>query len=100
MKLTELDPRWLGENMFTFLCPHCKGIRLSCKNVVMSNDDQYELFEKEFGENWNMIMVPCDDKCAWTFSGKDFNTISVTPSLDASKSGHWHGFITNGECNG
>jgi len=36
---------------------------------------------------------------AWNFvSRSDFGAISVTPSLDASASGHWHGMITNGEC--
>jgi hypothetical protein len=41
--------------------------------------------------------VPCRDDMAWVISSQDFATMSVTPSLDASASGHWHGFITNGE---
>ena len=30
-------------------------------------------------------------------SGEGFVDLSLTPSVDASKAGHWHGFITNGE---
>jgi hypothetical protein len=41
--------------------------------------------------------VPMREDYAWTFSGKDFATITITPSIDASASGHWHGCITNGE---
>ncbi len=29
--------------------------------------------------------------------GPIFETMTITPSIDASASGHWHGFITNGE---
>lgn len=36
--------------------------------------------------------------CIWDLLGQDdFETLTLTPSIDASASGHWHGFITNGE---
>jgi hypothetical protein len=41
-------------------------------------------------------VAPCNETTCWIFSGSDFETLSVTPSIDASKSGCWHGFITNG----
>ena len=97
MRLTELEPRWIHPNLFIFKCPHCQKDLLTCKNVVMSSRDQHDLFEKTFGEDWNMLIVPCKESMAWTFSGDNFETLSVTPSIDASASGHWHGTITNGE---
>jgi uncharacterized protein DUF6527 len=97
MRLLDLEPRWIHPNVFLFKCPHCQKDLLSCKNVVMSSRDQHDLFEKALGEDWNMIVVPCKEDQAWSFSNQDFSTISVTPSFDASKSGHWHGYITNGE---
>jgi hypothetical protein len=33
----------------------------------------------------------------WQRTGDTFNSISLSPSIDASKAGHWHGYITNGE---
>ncbi len=42
-------------------------------------------------------VVNCKATCAWTRVGEDFDTLSVTPSLDASAAGHWHGHIKNGE---
>lgn len=32
-----------------------------------------------------------------TFDCPHCRTLTLTPSVDASKHGHWHGFITNGE---
>jgi Family of unknown function (DUF6527) len=63
----------------------------------MSSQEQYDVFEKAFGPEWNFIVVPCKEAQAWVITG-DFSNMTVTPSLDASASGHWHGSITNGEC--
>jgi hypothetical protein len=96
MKLTELEPRWIHPNLFVFRCPHCRKDWLTCKNADMSDREQHDLYEKAFGEDWNMQVVPCAPKFAWGITG-DFETLNVSPSIDASNSGHWHGFITNGE---
>lgn len=109
MKLADLNPRWLTPNMFIFHCPHCiaRGgagkydqYWLSVKNVVMSIHEQIVLFErnKDLQDlKGAFIVVPDKEDCCWNITTKDFTTMSVTPSLDASASGHWHGFITNGE---
>ena len=104
MRLTELDPRWIHPNVFAFLCPHCRKFYLICKNVEMKKSEQYELFEKEFGPDWNERVVPAKPEMAWTITGTVppgnaafIQDCTVTPSIDASASGHWHGFITAGE---
>ncbi|SRR5260370_31587532 len=105
MKLIELEPRWIHHNVFVFLCPHCRGILLVCKNVEMSEAEEYAILEKEFGEDWNTLIVPARASFAWSISGSvppEPNMafpldLTVTPSIDASASGHWHGFITKGE---
>lgn len=66
------------------------------KNVKMSERDQHELYEKVFGEWWNLTVVPCNPETCWSIGG-DFSNTTITPSVDASNSGHWHGFVTNGE---
>jgi hypothetical protein len=107
MNLTDLEPRWIHPNVFVFLCPHCREVLLTCKNVEMSQKEQRHLFEKEFGDDWNMLVIPSNSSTSWHITGTKpqdsnsigFHDISVTPSIDASASGHWHGFITNGEIN-
>ena len=43
----------------------------------------------------------CNQASGWTVAGgienATFDTMTVTPSLDGSAGGLWHGFITNGE---
>lgn len=100
MRLLDLQPRWIYKNkVFTFLCPHCRKTWLTCKRVVMGHTQQWEIFAKEFGVGTGdpAWAVGCEAECAWQFSTLDFATMSVTPSLDASKSGHWHGHITDGQ---
>lgn len=97
MKLRELEPRWIHPNLFVFLCPHCKQDLLTCKNIYISDQDQYDIYEKAFGPDWNMRIVPCRADFSWTIGGTFPDDLTVTPSIDASPSGHWHGFIRNGE---
>lgn len=97
MKLTDLDPQWLGENMFMFKCPHCVVARpeapdwLTCKNVAMSQKDQYKMIEGQ-----RRVIVLTKPDAVWSWTTRDFSTMSVHPSIDASASGNWHGFITDG----
>lgn len=50
---------------------------------------------KEYGDR--IDWVPSKTDFAWGRTGDDFETLSITPSIDASAAKHWHGFITNGE---
>jgi hypothetical protein len=34
--------------------------------------------------------------CLWQRTGDTFETLSLSPSVDASRAGCWHGFLTNG----
>jgi len=105
VKLIDLEPRWIHPNLFVFLCPHCRKVFLTCKNIAMRESEQFDLYEKEFGADWNLIVVPCDAEFAWSISGSVptepnaafITNLTVKPSVDASSSGHWHGFITDGE---
>jgi hypothetical protein len=92
MKLIELEPRWWcfeagGPRVgLTFLCPHCKEQRLG---IVFKHRGHEAIDE-------NYIRVHGCKKHVWTAEGDDFHNLTLTPSVDASKIGHWHGFITNG----
>ena len=100
MRLTDLAPRWLDPHLFVFLCPHCRQILLTCKDVPMPMHDQMEIYARELGEDdWNQRVVPSKQGFAWSIVGDraGFTDLTVTPSIDASASGHWHGFIKGGE---
>lgn len=105
MKLTDLEPRWITPNFFIFRCPHCRKVFLTCKTVAMSRADVWNTLHLYLGEEWNEIVVPPKPETAWSVvaATNDPNArfpdgVTVTPSIDASASGHWHGAITNGEC--
>lgn len=104
MRLIDLEPRWIHPNVFVFLCPHCRKDFLACKNIEMTQKEQRILFETEFGEDWNQIVVPMNPSTVWSISGSVpidtkaafITDLTVSPSIDASASGHWHGHIRNG----
>lgn len=93
MRLTELDPRWLGfdgERLgLSFECPHCRTQRLAVafhhRGHELINDAHIRAGGGEIGQH------------IWTVDGQEFPELTLSPSIDASASGHWHGFVTNGE---
>lgn len=111
MRLLDLDPRWLvkdGKRVgFIFLSPKSSPgavhwrqtcsfeptpFRDQCKLVWAAMADQAGE-DHEF-DSWQ----PCRRDFAWSHQGDlDFAALTVTPSLDGSAGGLWHGFITNGE---
>lgn len=123
MRLVELDPKWLqyeGRRVgLLFLCPHCKKTWLTvfvekfpafsgykpfedAEREWCTQDSQYGIVSMVHGfEQRPIDVIACNKDCAWVslppIADATFENISFTPSLDASRAGHWHGFITNGE---
>jgi hypothetical protein len=100
VRLTELEPRWIpllgnAQGMVMFQCPHCRSCRLTCTFVESKVSEQQDALEAAGVEDAHEV-VPCK-RLAWGRAGAGLEDLSVTPSLDASPAGHWHGFITNGE---
>lgn len=67
----------------SFDCPCCREVRLAVffKNPIdgkVATDDR-------------------DDEHLWTRTGDTFETVTLSPSIDASGHGHWHGHIRNGQ---
>jgi hypothetical protein len=97
MKLTDLSPRWVTPDLFIFKNPTGGECWLSCKRVEMPIREQMELCYRAHPDMKGTSIVPMKADFAWSFTGNNFETMTVTPSIDASSSGNWHGFITNGE---
>lgn len=97
MKLTDLQPRWYvlekgGPAIgLTFLCPHCRETRIGVAfhhHGAATMENQYIL--AHHGAD--------DAEHIWDLTGQDdFASLTLSPSIDASKSGHWHGYIVSGE---
>jgi hypothetical protein len=110
MKLADLSPNWCvdadivigGVNQhfegrtgmgMTFACPHCAALNPG----VVERGGPVQFLGVWFAN-------PADGKPPtdgathlWERSGDSFETLTLSPSVDASESGHWHGFIRNGE---
>lgn len=95
MKLIDLEPRWFGDEGhrfgLTFLCPHCQKTRIG---VAFHHHGHGQM-----EDSYIIAHHGADDsQHIWDLAGQeDFATLTLTPSIDASKAGHWHGFVTNGE---
>lgn len=96
MRLIDLEPRYFECNGcrvgITFACPHCHETGQQRLAIALhmdgTNFDPDPANPQQFAAG----------EVVWTIAGGDsFENLSLTPSVDAGKSGHWHGFITNGE---
>ncbi len=102
MKLTDLDPRWYtgaGDGIIgiSFECPHCRVTRLA----VPTHHTAAAIMKLELTDHHVV------DAHVWQMTGdavafdgdehKGFENVTLTPSVDASKFGHWHGYVTRGE---
>ncbi len=113
MKLTGLNPAWGNGH------PDREGIGLwfdcpgaCCANMAALGRDATGKainFDPEEGKSKKMRLYvpfanPIDGKpqfgsagTYWQRTGDTFETLTLTPSVDASAFRHWHGFITAGE---
>lgn len=112
MKLTDLNPKWFAEDGrigqgVVFDCPHCQKTRLA---VTFANptDGGAPLRLGKFlplmkavangerpGEDFPGDIVP--PGFLWQRTGEAFDAMTLSPSVDASPSGHWHGWVQGGE---
>lgn len=102
MRLIELNPRWFVDADiviggvarhfdnrhgmgFSFDCPCCRGTdRETRLGVWFANPIDG--------------LAPTDDAShLWQRHGETFDALTLSPSIDASKHGHWHGFVLAGE---
>jgi len=111
VRLVDLEPRWLvkdGQRIgFAFRCPTRRDNWQTCFVAAPSFRDQCRVigdafdFDSEEYEDGRPDIQSCKEGACWSIAGgiddADFATLTVTPSLDGSPGGNWHGFITNGE---
>jgi hypothetical protein len=99
MKLTTLEPRWvaIGDSGkfvigVTFNSP-TTGKRLGC---LFANPIDPEGWIPRIGNCMDNPGFMPDSK-RWLRTGETFDTLTLSPSLDFSQHGEWHGHINAGE---
>jgi hypothetical protein len=121
MKLLDLDPRWLVDQSgrrigFIFISPQQMARhdgttnptpwRQTCFATPTPMHDQepavWKAMVDRAGEDGEFdFWQACNQSSGWKIAGgienATFDTMTVTPSIDGSAGGLWHGFITNGE---
>lgn len=95
MRLTDLDPRWISESgrndqmgiSFDCPCEKCRGAEppFLARRIGVWFENPIDGGPAASGH------------LLWRRTGETFETLTLSPSIDMSKHGHWHGFITNGE---
>lgn len=110
MKLKDLAPHWSvdadivigGEARhykgrmgmgITFACPHCVALYPG----VMDRGGPVQFLGVWFANPIDGKPPTDDAKHLWQRTGESFKNLTLSPSVDASELGHWHGFIRNGE---
>lgn len=108
MKLTELEARWVADfgapddakQGISFLCPHCRARRLAVfftPTICGRPSIDIAAFHKARPENEHLADEHVGSVMWTRAAGDSFDTLTLTPSIDASKFGCWHGSIANGE---
>ena len=118
VRLLDLSPIWLERDgrrvALMFNCPHCwpaKREWITCffepaGTLPKANDNipgDREMFRRAFdargiadADDLAWTVLSCEPNSAWKRTSDDLATLSITPSIDGSAAGHWHGCITNG----
>jgi hypothetical protein len=91
MRLVDLDPHWIGTHDESGLRDTHLGVSFRCPQP----DCEQRLYVPF--ANPPSGAAPMLAEHLWHREGETFETLTLTPSVDVSKYGHWHGFITAGE---
>jgi hypothetical protein len=114
MRLADLEPRWFDvpgigatKDGVTFLCPCAmclqtpeKQVRLAAQfaNPVDGPPRARMSLDETLWHVHELRTFDVPPGFLWQRTGVTFETLTLSPSVDASASGHWHGFVTHGEC--
>jgi hypothetical protein len=99
MRLSELNPKWCalregGDAIaISFECPHCR----ECKLVVFFADPVDTNGLPGIDLDVTHYIAEHPERPYWHRTGDTYDTLTLSPSVDVSKHGHWHGFVTNGD---
>lgn len=111
MKLTDLRPRWFDVpgvggaiDGITFECPGacCAGrvpvrIGIQFANPIGSEPKPLMTNKEKHQHVHELRTFDIPPGFLWQRQGETFETLTLSPSVNASASGHWHGWVRNGQ---
>ena len=123
MRLTDLDPKlWAAAGRHgqgvVFLCPHCRVTYLCVAFAnPLDGGAPWNIGTHEcrpIRQLWELLYGDLGDPAVrgavlpkgtnvvppgflWQRTGETFEDLTLTPSVDASPAGCWHGFVTKGD---
>lgn len=103
MKLLDLEPTWLERDDrkvgFAFRCPldHTWWQTVYFEPTPMR--EQFKMTKAALGDKKHGgRFQPADQSFGWSLQSEpDFAVLTISPSVDGSRGGLWHGFIQNGQ---
>jgi hypothetical protein len=75
----------------SFECPHC------VRREAETGDKRVQRLGVWFSNPIDGLAPTDDAHHLWNRVGETLENLTLTPSIDASADGHWHGFITGGQ---
>lgn len=75
------------------LCPHCQAVEGAPTIAVLFANPP----DGGPAHPPDPRMVGNNDGRRWTLSGASLDDMSLSPSVDCSACGHWHGFVSHGQ---
>lgn len=92
MRLADLHPAWVG----TLDGRHGTGVTFDCPCEPCSGSATRRRIHAMFSQPLDGGPPVRSHGPLWARVGDTFETLTLTPSIDASADGHWHGHITDG----
>lgn len=98
MKLTDLNPRWVGLHNWSSPSKYHIGVSFDSpttrKRLAVLFEPAIDPDGLAAKYQWGAFFPEAKK---WKRTGDSFQTLSLAPSLDFSAAGEWHGHITQGE---
>lgn len=100
VKLVDLNPRWIGIHNWSSDSIFRIGLSFdsptSGKRLAILFDPPIDPDGLMSQYGWGL---PFPEQKHWQRTGENFETLTLSPSVDFSGAGEWHGHIQNGQVN-
>ena len=95
MRLVDLHPEWLAAHDASGRRRERSGIEFDCPHCAVSGAPErlHVLFTNPIDGDGSPLT---GHNRTWARTGDSFETLPLSPSLDCSGWGHWHGFVRGG----